>query len=148
ILRRSIAHIRLRSVTMVAVKEMPEIDIRVPINLNSKQFNENKYAYYQWMRDKAPVCKGRVNIFDAYLVSRYEDCLIILKDSRMVRKRSRATGGSRMPFPTPKAIKVRMQSMIFEDELEHRRLRTLVHKAFTPRSLAKLETRVEELTHE
>src|SRR5690606_11704620 len=115
-----------------------------PINLNDDAFNENKYAYYQWMREQAPVCRGKVNVFDAYLLSRYEDCLSILKDPRVVRNRTRVTGGSRMPFPTPKAVNVMMQSMIFEDEPEHRRLRILVHKAFTPRSLEKLEQRVEE----
>ena len=135
---------------MVAVKQQayPNLDITEPVNLNSASFNENKYAYYHWLREEAPVCKGRVNIFNAYLVSRYEDCLSLLRDPRLVRNRSRLTGGSRMPFPTPKAVNIMMQSMIFEDEPEHRRLRTLVHKAFTPRALSKLEARVESITHE
>lgn len=135
---------------MVAVKQSDEVSLETkqPINLNSRAFNENKYAYYQWMRDEAPVCKGTVTIFNAYLVSRYDDCLNMLRDPRLVRNRSRVTGGSRLPFPTPKAVRVLMQNMIFEDEPEHRRLRTLVHKAFTPRSLSKLEARVETITHE
>jgi cytochrome P450 len=135
---------------MVAVKELSQfkINIKEPINLNSQEFNENKYAYYQWMREEAPVCKGKVSIFNAYLVSRYADCVSILKDPRVVRNRSRAIGGSRMPFPTPKAVTIMMQSMIFEDEPEHRRLRTLVHKAFTPRVLSKMEVRIEEITLE
>jgi len=33
---------------MVAVKELPQIDIKQPINFNSKAFNENKYAIYKW----------------------------------------------------------------------------------------------------
>jgi cytochrome P450 len=135
---------------MVAAKELSHIGIKPsePINLNSQEFNENKYAYYQWMREEAPVCKGKVTVFDAYLISRYEDCVNILKDPRVIRNRTRATGGGRMPFPTPKAVRVLLQSMIFEDEPEHRRLRTLVHKAFTPRSLSKLEERVEAITDE
>ena len=135
---------------MVSVKQQVPINLELnaPLNLNSKAFNENKYAYYQWMRDEAPVCKGKVNVFNAYLVSRYEDCLNVLRDPRIVRNRSRATGGSRMPFPTPKAVNVMLQSMIFEDEPDHRRLRTFVHKAFTPRALSKLEARVETITHE
>ena len=38
--------------------------------------------------------------------------------------------------------------MINEDEPSHRRLRNLVHQAFTRHSLAKMETWIEELTHE
>jgi cytochrome P450 len=73
----------------------------------------------------------------------------ILKDDRFVRNRTTATGGgSRLPFLMPKSVALMAQSMIIEDEPEHRRLRNLVHKAFTPRALARLETRIEELTHE
>jgi len=133
---------------MVAVKELPQIDIKQPINFNSKAFNENKYAIYKWLRDEAPVYQGRVNIFNAYVLSRYEDCVNMLKDPRVVRNRTKVTGGGRMPFPMPKAATVMMKSMIFEDEPEHRRLRNLVHKVFTPHSLRKLEARVEAITHE
>jgi cytochrome P450 len=135
---------------MTAIKELAEkqLHLQEPINLNTRDFNENKYAYYQWLREEAPVCKGKVTVFDAYLLSRYEDCMAILRDPRVVRNRSRVTGGGRMPFPTPKALTVMMKSMIFEDEPEHRRLRTLVHKAFTPRSLIKLEERLETITYE
>ncbi len=135
---------------MVAVKQGSSVplEIQIPLNLNTKLFNENKYAYYQLLRDEAPVCKGKVNIFNPYLISRYDDCLSVLRDPRIVRNRSKVTGGSRLPFPAPKAVTVLMQSMIFEDEPEHRRLRTLVHKAFTPRSLSKLQTRVETITQE
>ncbi len=73
----------------------------------------------------------------------------MLKDPRFVRNRSNATGkGGSLPFPLPKHIRLVAQNMILEDEPEHRRLRNLVHKAFTPRALRKLEGRIEELTHE
>jgi cytochrome P450 len=38
--------------------------------------------------------------------------------------------------------------MIARDDPEHRRLRNLVSKAFTPRAVARLEHRVEEVSHE
>ncbi|HAA21279.1 MAG TPA: cytochrome P450 [Cytophagales bacterium] len=41
-----------------------------------------------------------------------------------------------------------MQGMINVDDPEHRRLRNLVHKAFTPRHVANLHGRVEEMTHQ
>ena len=53
-----------------------------------------------------------------------------------------------MPFPMPKSVQLLMQSMIGEDGEEHRRLRNLVHKAFTPRRLAALEGRMHDITNE
>ncbi|MFP6617637.1 MAG: cytochrome P450 [Candidatus Hydrogenedentota bacterium] len=41
-----------------------------------------------------------------------------------------------------------MKSMIAEDGDNHRRLRGLVQQAFSPKSMAKLEPRIEGLTHE
>ncbi|HIL84736.1 MAG TPA: cytochrome P450, partial [Pseudomonadales bacterium] len=38
--------------------------------------------------------------------------------------------------------------MITEDNPAHRRLRLLVNKAFTPRSLTTMEQQVEDLTNE
>jgi cytochrome P450 len=134
---------------MLATKENVDVELKHPININGKAFTENKYAYYKWLREEAPVYKGKLTVINAYFVSRYEDCVNILKDDRFVRNRTTATGGgSRLPFLMPKSVALMAQSMIIEDEPEHRRLRNLVHKAFTPRALARLETRIEELTHE
>ena len=84
------------------------------------------------------------------LVARYEDCRTVLTDPRFLRNRGRATGkGSNpIPFPLPKSIAAIARSMIIEDDPEHRRLRNLVGKAFTPRAVGRLSDRVEELSHE
>ena len=122
--------------------------IKHPINLTNKQFINNKVAYYKWLRENAPVYKGKVAVISLYFVSRYEDCVSMLKDPRFVRNRTTATGGGRFPVPLPKSVSLLINSMINEDDPDHRRLRNLVHKAFTPRRLAHLEGRIEELTHE
>jgi cytochrome P450 len=134
---------------MIATKPTPIKAMKGPLDLASKEFSDNKYAYYQWLREEAPVYRGKVGfVINAYLLSRYEDCVNLLKDPRVVRNRTTATGGgSRLPFPAPKSITLMTESMILADDPEHRRLRTLVHKAFTPRALARLEARIEELTH-
>ncbi len=135
---------------MVAGEKLSSsIDIKHPISLQNKHFINNKPAYYAYLRDEAPVYKGKVSVLSGYFLSRYEDCVNILKDPRVVRNRATATGGGgRLPFPLPKSVALMAQSMIIEDDPEHRRLRTLVHKAFTPRSLVKIEERIEALTHE
>ncbi|MEL7358809.1 MAG: cytochrome P450 [Cyanobacteria bacterium J06560_6] len=122
--------------------------LKTPPDINSKAFANNKYEYYTWLREEAPVFKGKLSIINVYFLSRYDDCVNLLKDPRFVRNRTTATGGSRMPFPMPKATKLIAQSMITEDEPDHRRLRNLVHQAFTNHSLAKLSNQIEQLTND
>ena len=124
-----------------------QVEIKQPINVSSKEFTNNKYEYYKRLREEAPVCKGKVSVIDAYFLSRYDDCVNFLKDPRFVRNRTTATGGGRFPFPLPKSVSLMANSMITEDEPDHHRLRDLVHQAFTRGQLAKLETRIERLTH-
>jgi len=134
---------------MTTTTSTTNLTIKHPINLNDKDFIANRYAYYRWFREEAPVYKGKMSVIGAYFVSRYDDCVMVLKDPRFVRNRTTATGGgNRMPVPMPNYMSLIAQSMILEDEPEHRRLRNLVHKAFTPGHLRKLEARIETLTHE
>jgi cytochrome P450 len=121
---------------------------RHPLDLGSLDFAENKYAYYQWLRAEAPVYKGKISVLSVYCLSRYHDCVALLKDPRFVRNRTTATGGRRLPIPLPKSVSFVAKSMIIEDEPEHLRLRTLVNKAFTPRAVARFEPRIERLTHD
>jgi cytochrome P450 len=121
----------------------------VTLNVASRQFAENKYAIYAQLRGTAPVCKAKLSVLNVALVSRYEDCIALLKDPRFVRNRSTATGGGRRsPIPLPRSLALMAYSMIVEDDPAHRRLRGLVSKAFTPRAVARLEPRIEQLTHQ
>ncbi len=125
-------------------------DMRRPLSLGSREFTDNKWAYFKWLRENDPVHKGKIlGPMKGTLLSKYDDCVSMLKDPRFIRNRTVATGGgSRFPFPLPKSISLLMKSMIQEDGDEHRRLRNLVHKAFTPRRLAALEGRMHEITNE
>jgi cytochrome P450 len=128
---------------------LDHMTIKHPIDISSPAFIQHKETYYRWLRAEAPVYKGKLSIISIYLLSRYDDCVAMLKDPRFVRDRTTVTGGkNRLPFPVPKAISLMARSMILEDEPAHRRLRNLVHKAFTPRALARLEGRIAQLTHE
>ena len=123
-------------------------NLKRPPNLSSQAFANHKYEYYRWLREEAPVFKGKLSVLNVYFVSRYEDCVSILNDPRFVRNRTTATGGSRLPFPVPQSVRLMSQSMIIEDDPDHRRLRSLVHQAFTRQSLARLSDRIEQLTND
>ncbi|MFT5444404.1 MAG: cytochrome P450 [Myxococcota bacterium] len=133
---------------MIELGKITGSDIKHPLNLTDQRFIANKPAYYKWMREEAPVYRAKISMLKVFVVSRYDDCVALTRDARFVRNRSTATGGSRLPFPMPKSIKHLAQSMILEDDPEHRRLRNLVQKAFTPRMIAGLEPRIERLTGE
>ncbi|MEM7536449.1 MAG: cytochrome P450 [Chloroflexota bacterium] len=138
------------TVATIGPKESMAVDVRKPVNLSSKEFTNNKVAYFNWLRENDPVHKGKmISVMSGYFLSRYDDCVAMLKDPRFVRNRTTATGGGgRLPFPLPKSVQAMIHSMITEDEPEHRRLRNLVHKGFTPRQLRKLDGRIEEITQE
>ena len=120
-----------------------------PIDLGSEAFSQNKSAYFKWLREEAPVYQGKLSILKGYFLSRYSDCVDFVQDPRFVRNRSTARGGgSRFPIPLPKSMAALGTSMITEDDPEHRRLRNLVQKVFTARSLSRLETKIEEMTHD
>ena len=89
---------------MLATAEGMNIEIKHPVNFGSKEFIARKYDYYQWLLREAPVYKGKVSVLSAYFLSRYDDCVAMLKDPRFVRNRTTATGGRRLPFPVPKSV--------------------------------------------
>ena len=129
---------------------MSTSNLKFPFKITSKHFAKNKNAYYQWLRENEPVHFSRYFMMKVCLLSRYEDCVSLLKDPRFVRNRHTATGGSKLPFPIPmaKSLQALSESMITEDDPEHRRLKSLVHKAFTSRAINQLGERIECLTHE
>ena len=133
---------------MSSVGRLPTANFsaKPPINIGSKAFVYNKYAHYAWMREHAPVCPGRVSLLRLKLFTRYDDCARLAKDPRFARNRTRATGGSRFPMPLPKPVQALAQSMITEDDPEHRRLRGLVNQAFKPSAVGRLADQIEDLT--
>ncbi|MFK7914673.1 MAG: cytochrome P450 [Pseudomonadales bacterium] len=118
------------------------------LNLLDPHFTNNKQAYYDWMREHAPVHTGRITVMRMHMLSRYDDCLALTKDPRFGRNRARIVGNGRKPFPLPKSLALLSKSMIIEDDPEHKRLRKLVQPAFTPRNIRGLEEAMVTQTHE
>lgn len=127
----------------------PPAPVDRPIALGGADFARYKYAWYPTLLESAPVCRGRISLLRVTLVSRYDDCRLVLGDERFVRNRALAkTGkkGSPLPIPMPRSIAALTRSMIYEDDPEHRRLRGLVNQAFTGRRVGAFEPRVESIT--
>lgn len=117
----------------------------------------NPQALYAQMRDENPIygAIGPATGRRFWFFTRYEDCLAILKDPRFgkdlerhmtaeERAKALAHPPDFQPNPAFEAINNHLLNM---DPPDHTRLRALVHKAFTPRSVENLRPRIEEIAN-
>lgn len=114
--------------------------------LAGPQFRSNPYPFYARLRKEHPVIQvvtpdGRL----AWLITRYDDALTALKDKRL--SKDIANLGEKPPW-VPKYFEPLARNMLDVDDPDHARLRTLVHKAFTPKLIETLRASIETLSEE
>lgn len=134
-------------------QQRPETAVRTitldkSLDFSNKAFLQDKFAVFEQIREERPVHQAKISVLKVFTVARYEDCTNLLKDPRFARNRSNATGGSRFPFPVPKSLRPIIESMIQEDDPNHRRLRDLVRRAFRPQAIAELEKNINRYSLE
>jgi cytochrome P450 PksS len=116
-----------------------------PITVGGPRFDADPQRHYSWLRRHAPVYRGRISYLpgqEAFLVSRYHDCVRVVTDPRIRRVVADAPdllGSDALRFLTT-------GSMIHQDDPAHQRLHRLVGSAFTPRAVARLGDRVQART--
>jgi cytochrome P450 PksS len=125
--------------------------MNVNISFDDQAFRNDPYPIYADMRRNDPITvtdqplTGR-----SIMLTRYEDVLLALKDPRFSTDFRRA-GNSRIQIMSskwlPRAFSALQTNMLSQDDPDHRRLRDLVHKAFTPRRLEALTGQIETITH-
>ena len=107
------------------------------------------YAYYAHLRRHSPVIRARIPTRGTgWVVTRYQDVLQILKDQRFSADPKFSATPPLFGFGgrfAPKLIKLVGDSMICVDDPAHGRLRRLVAKAFTPRSIDDMEGWISEI---
>ncbi|MBZ0284095.1 MAG: cytochrome P450 [Anaerolineae bacterium] len=122
-----------------------------PINIASPQFKANPYPIYAQLRAESPVHRIMLpSKQPAWLVTRYDDVVAVLKDERLVKDRTNAMTSEQLgkqPW-VPGFMKPLARNMLDLDAPDHTRLRALVHKAFTPRLIEHMRERIERLTNE
>jgi cytochrome P450 len=111
-------------------------------------FVTNPYPTYAHLRAESPV--HPVALPDGrrmWLVSRYDDVLAALKDQRFVKDwRTALTDTQRTLMPDiPPEVALLFRHMLAIDPPDHTRLRSLVHKAFTPRLIDRLRPRIQQI---
>ena len=109
----------------------------VAFDLTSSQVLANPYPTYQRLREKDPV--HRMRLVDGWVLTRYDDVQAMLLDHQRFSNWGAGVGDREY---------TQDRSMLDLDPPDHTRLRALVSKAFTPRSVAALEPRIEEIVQE
>lgn len=118
-------------------------------NLASPQFKANPHPFYARLRTEAPVFRATLaGKQSAWLVTRYDDALAVLKDERYAKnpRNAVAPGGKAAGPWMPPMFRFLRSNLTDIDAPDHTRLRALVHKAFTPRLIEQLRGRVQTLT--
>lgn len=109
--------------------------------LFTAEFIRNPYPAYSKLREMDPV--HYVHFPDGqrgWLVTGYEDGAAVLKDARFIKDFSKLYGGSM------DGMSVFTQNMLFSDPPDHKRLRGLAQKAFTPKMISGMRGRIQEIT--
>ena len=129
---------------------MNEREIANP-DLASPRFKADPYPFYARLRAEAPVWRTKLpDKRTAWLVTRYEDVAGVLKDERFAKDPLNAQSPEqRAERPwVPGFLEPLEQNMLDLDDPDHRRLRSLVSKAFTPRLIERLRGRIEAICRE
>ncbi len=134
-------------------------DVDVEFNFADLRVGLDPYPVYARLRREHPVLRRRHGL---WVLSRYEDCVTVLKnshqwsaDSRNARserflEQSQAFGSDQAVYPylfwSPPRGPVR--PFMFLDEPDHKRLRSLVAQAFTRSTLSSYEPRIVQLVED
>ena len=104
------------------------------------------YPHYQTLRAVSPVHRSAVA--QGWLLTRYDDCNAVLRDPRMVRGYVPSMDIRIPDWRERPALAGGERSILNLDGPEHTRLRKLVVRAFTPRTVAQLRPRMEAFVDE
>ncbi|WP_326694740.1 cytochrome P450 family protein [Streptomyces sp. NBC_01766] len=114
------------------------------------EFATDPYPAYAWLREHAPVHRTALpSGVEAWLVTRYADARTALAEPRLSKNPAHhaesphAKGKTGIPGERKADL---MTHLLNIDPPDHTRLRRLVSKAFTPRTVALFAPRVQELT--
>ena len=101
------------------------------------------YPMYHRLREVAPVYKSEIG---PWVLTRYDHCYKILRDSRLGKDWNGFMMASGLDdWREHDSLAYGETSMLFANPPEHTRLRRLVSKAFSPRRVERLRTRMRDV---
>jgi len=122
-----------------------------PVNIVSAEFKADPFPFFARLRASDPVY--RTTLSDktvVWLITRYDDVNALLRDGRFTKnRRSALTKEQLRKLPwTPPMFRPLERNMLDLDPPDHTRLRSLVHKAFTPSLVEQMRSRTQNISDE
>ena len=116
-------------------------------DLSGAEMFSDPLERYAHLRNRAPLSCVRsrqlVRGGDGYMLTRYDDVMMVHTDKRLSSDIvSHSRSGKMIKF-MPRMLRLLTDSMVFKDDPEHKRLRGLVSRAFTPKMVEQMTSEIE-----
>ncbi len=121
----------VKPVAMQVLLAYERLESGVAYNPLSDEVARDPYVVYRRLRDRDPI--HRMRLVDAWVLTRYEHADAVLRDHKRFSAEDR------------RFHDVGLTTMLDIDPPDHTRLRALVSRAFTPRSVSRWHGRVQEI---
>ncbi len=124
---------------------VPELDALFLETIGTPEGRQDPYDRYRRLREAAPVYRSGVGFV---VCTRYDDCQRVLRDGRLGKQEAdreellRRRYGHLEIYPRILELTTRRRSLLFLNPPTHTRLRSLVSKAFTPRTVDRLRPEI------
>jgi cytochrome P450 PksS len=121
------------------------------VNIVSAEFKADPFPFFARLRTSDPVYRTTLpDKTPVWLLTRYDDVNALLRDQRFTKnRRSALTKEQLRKLPwTPPMFRPLERNMLDLDPPDHTRLRSLVHKAFTPSLVEQMRSRTQALSDE
>jgi cytochrome P450 PksS len=118
------------------------------VDLNAPAIQADPYPTFAAWRATAPVARSTFGfVGPGWVVTRYDDVRTVLSDPRFANDQRSVRDSRRgvAELLIPHVFRLLQDSMVMSDAPKHRRLRTIVHLAFTPRMVDTMERRITQI---
>jgi len=130
---------RSTAMRMLLVREW--LEAGATFNPVSPKLREDPYTVYRRLREKDPVHRSR--LFDGWVLSKHAHIDTVLRDQHLFANDIRNATDS-----VPEHGQDEVHSMLYLDQPDHTRLRSLVSQAFTRGAIQVIKPRIEEIVDE
>ena len=127
-----------------ALHDLPMTDLSESIMFS------DPFPRYAELRRTAPVSRAKHQQgtrMDGYMLTRYDDVMALHTDARFSSDPHNSSAGKYLRF-LPPMLQMLNDSMVFKDDPDHKRLRGLVNKAFTPKRVQQMSDDIERIAGE
>ncbi|OEH91093.1 cytochrome P450 family protein [Bacillus solimangrovi] len=126
---------------------------KVVFDLYSSEYQHNPYPTLEYFREHDPIHPFYVYLGDikanAWLITRYQDVLALFNHKYVTKDViNNLNEEEKKEWKYGSNIELIFNNMLFKDPPDHSRLRTLVHKVFTPKMISELKNRIEQISIE